>query len=96
MKNQHCYNFLEPILATTTTTTKKKKQKNKKNKKTAVHLARHLRGNWTNKFQSIFSCELECSHHKGFWIQLFLKVTHNLMISGLLEDFDNVSSGNNT
>ena len=48
------------------------------------------------KSQSIFSCELECSPHKAFWIQLFLKVTQNLMISGLLEDFDNVSSGNNT
>ena len=33
--------------------------------------------------QSIFSCELERSHEKAFWIQIFLKVTQNSMISRL-------------
>ena len=76
MKNQHCSNFLEPILAIF-------RPKKKKKKKKEVHLARRLRGNWTYKSQSIFSRELERSHQKAFWIQIFLKVTQNSMISGL-------------
>lgn len=77
MRSQNCYNFLGPIVAIS----------GKRKKKKTVHLARRLRGNWTYKSQSIFSCWLGKQPswnipvgHFGF--RYFIKLKQNEAIMG--------------